>query len=107
MYIVLYVFTFHVFGLVSLKLYGLGSPVWFSHTLAEYVGVELVLRIWESLLYVRRMVAYVVYLCRYGLLYVDRLGFHILDDSGNQSSFVLRYPGAKNTSFPWILSVVV
>ena len=107
MYVVFYVLGFHVFGLVSVKLYGIGSPVWFQHTLAEYVGAELVLGIWENYSYVRRRVSYVAYLYHYVLLCGDRLGSHIQGDSGSQSSFVLHYPVARSISFPWIVSVDV
>ena len=45
MYVDTYVASFHVFGLTFWQLYGTGSPVCFQHTLAEYVGAVLLLKI--------------------------------------------------------------
>ena len=107
MYVVFYVLGFHVFGLVSVMLYGSGSPVWFQHTLAEYVGAGLALGILESLLFVRRMVSYVVYLFRYVPSCRGHLGSHTRGDSGNRIVFVLYYLVARSSSYASILSVDV
>ena len=65
---------FHVFGSASWKLYGtvspvygIRSPVYFQHTLAERVVVKLVSEIWVIWAYARRMDVYIAYLFLYVL----------------------------------------